>query len=185
MTTTDSAEADARDGAGHSASVNEVPTFTTRQHLEYLVELIINEWKKTMVKWNKVSGDAVTMAQLDELAFYNPNEKSFIKFRVHKVPDAIHHKVDALEHMQRIGLPHLPALVEMVQEELAQDPFANDLDENGDGDETSFTGMVSPQPVGSSCVLVSDINAYLCSSLSLPRTGYLQNMPIKRRQDLI
>lgn len=184
MTTIDSTEADARDGAGHSASVDEVPTFTTRQHLEYLVGLIINEWKKTMMKCN-VSGDAVTMARLDELAFYNPNEKSFIKFRVHKVPYAIHHKVDALEHMQRIGLPHLPALVEMVKEELAQGPFANDLDESGDGDETSFTGMVSPQPNESSCVLLSDINAYLCSSLSLPRTGFLQNMSTKRRQDLI
>lgn len=148
MMAKDSSEADARDGAGHPASVDEVPTFTTRQHLEYLVGLIIDGWKKTMVKWDNVSGDAVTPTQFDELAFFNPNEKSLVKFRVGKVPDAIHHKVDALKHMQRIGLPHLPALVELVKEELAKDSLANDSDESGDGDETSFTGMVSPNLLG-------------------------------------
>lgn len=185
MTATDPSEADARDGAGHPASVDEAPTFTTRQHLEYLVGLIVDGWKKTMVKLNNVSGDAVTMTQFDELAFFNPNEKSLVKFRVGKVPDAIHHKVDALKHMQRIGLPHLPALVELVKEELAKDSLANDSDESGDGDETSFTGMVSPQPPGPSSVLSSDISAYLCSSPSLPRTDYLHNTSTKRRRDLI
>ncbi|KAK7711356.1 hypothetical protein SLS64_005379 [Diaporthe eres] len=142
MTTTDPTEADTNSGAGHSASLDEVPTFTTRQHLEYLVGLIINEWKKTMVKWHNASADAVTGPAFDEMSFYNPDEDSVIQFRVDKVPDAIHHKVDALQHTQRIGLPHLPALIELVKEELAKGQFALDPDDSGDDNEASFTGML-------------------------------------------
>ncbi|KAG6364894.1 hypothetical protein INS49_006498 [Diaporthe citri] len=142
MTVTNPTEADANGGAAHSTSLDEAPTLNTRQHLEYLVGLIINEWKKTMVKWHNASADAVTASAFHELVFYNPDEDSVIKFRVDKVPDAIHHKVDALQHMQRVGLPRLPALIELVREELAKDPFADDPYEDGDSKETSFTGML-------------------------------------------
>lgn len=148
MTGTDPTEADANGGAGHSASLDEAPTFNTRQHLEYLVGLIINEWKKTMVKWHNVSADAATGPAFDELVFYNPDEDSVTKFRIDKVPDAIHSKVDALQHMQRIGLPNLPELMELVKEELSKDPFADDQDEIDSDKEASFTGMVSFQPLG-------------------------------------
>lgn len=185
MTTTDPTEVDTNSGAGHSASFNEAPTFTTRQHLDYLVGLIINEWKKTMVKWHNASADTVTGPAFDEMSFCNPDEDSVIKFRVDKVPDAIHHKVDALQHMQRIGLPHLPALIELVEEELAKGPFAHDPGDSGDDNEASFTGMVSSQPFGPFCVLSSNISACLCSSSSLPRVEYLRNTSRKRIRHLI
>lgn len=177
-------EADANSGAGHPASLDEAPTFTTRQHLEYLVGLIIDHWKKTMVKWHNASADAFTGIAFDELVFPNFDEDTVIKFRVDKVPDAIHHKVDALQHMQRIGLPHLPALVELLKEELAKEPFAHDPDESGDENEASFTGMVSSQPFGPSCVLPSNVSACVCSSSSLPRSDYLRNMSRKRTPHL-
>lgn len=143
MTATDSTEAVANGGAGHSASLDEAPTFDTRQHLEYLVGLIIKEWKKTMVKWHNASAGPVTGPAFDELVFHNTEEDSVIKFRVDKLPDAIHHKVGALQHMQRVGLPHLPALVELLEEELAKYPFADDPDESDGDNDASFTGMVS------------------------------------------
>lgn len=185
MTVNDPTETDKIGGAGDSASLDEAPTFTTRQHLEYLVGLIIDEWKKTMVKWHNASDDAATATRFDEVTFYNPDEDSVISFRVDKVPEAIHHKVDALQHMRRIGLPNLQALVELVKEELAKDPFETDSDKSDDGDEINFTGLVRPQPRRSSCVLSSNSTALLFSSSSLQRTDYLRNTSRKRRQDLI
>lgn len=161
MTVKDPTEIDEIGGAVHSASVDEAPTFTTRQHLEYLVGLIIGEWKKTMVKWHNASGDAATATGFDEVAFYNPDEESMISFRVDKVPEAIHRKVDALQHMRRIGLLDLQALMELVKEELDKDLFATDSAESGDGDEISFTGLVSPQPRRPSYVLSSNSTAFL------------------------
>lgn len=185
MTVKDPTETDEIGGAVHSTPVDEAPTFTTRQHLEYLVGLILKEWKKTMVKWHHASGDAVTATGFDELAFYNPDEDSVISFRVDKVPEAIHHKVHALQHMRRIGLPNLQALVELVKEELAKDLFATDSAKSDDGDEISFIGLVSSQPRRPSCVLSSNSASFLLSLSSLQRTDYLRNAPRKRRQDLI
>lgn len=185
MTVKDPAETDEIGGAVHSVSVDEAPTFTTRHHLEYLVGLIIDEWKKTIVKWHNASDDAATATCFDEVAFYNPDEESMISFCVDKVPEAIHRKVDALQHMRRIGLPDLQALVELVKEELAKDLFATDSAESGDGDEISFTGLVSPQSRRPSCVPSSNSSAFLISLSSLQRTAYLRNASRKRRQDLI
>lgn len=185
MTVTDPTGTDANGGAGRSASLDEAPTFTTSQHLEYLVELTINEWKKTMTKLNNTSADVATMLRVDEMAFYNPDEDSVTKFRVGKVPEVIHHKIDALQHMQRIGLPHLPALVELAKKELAKRTISIDSDEDGDGNETSFAGMVRPQLFGSCCVPSSNMSASLFSSLSLPRTDCLRNTLRRGRQVLI
>lgn len=161
MTVTDPTGTDADGGAGRSGSRDEAPTFTTSQHLEYLVGLTINEWKKTMTKLHNMSADVATMPQVDEMAFYNPEEDSVIKFRVGKVPEVIHRKVDALQQMQHIGLPHLPALVELVKKELAKYPLSTGSDEDGDGNNTSFAGMVRPQPSGPSCVLSSNTSTSL------------------------
>ena len=161
MKATDPTELDANGGAGHSASVGEAPVFTIGEHLEYLVGLITEEWKKTMVKWHNVSANPVTVPKFDEMSYYNPDDDSDIKFQVGKVPEAIHHKVDNLQHMQRIGLPHLPALVELAKEELEKSPFPTVLDENGEEIELSFTDMVSTQPHGLSNVPSSNINAFL------------------------
>lgn len=184
MTATDPTGTDTNGEAGRSASLDEAPTLTTSQHLEYLVGLTINEWKKTMMKLHNVSADVATMPQVDEVAFYNPDEDSVTKFRVGKVPEVIRHKVDALQHMQRIGLPHLPALVELVKKELAECTISIDSDEDGDGNETSFASMVRPRLFGSCYVPLSNISASLCSSSSLPRTDCLRNTLKRRRQVL-
>lgn len=119
---------------------------TTPQHLDYLVGLIITEWKKTMVKRHNASDDAAHWDIFNELSFPIDDEDSVIKFRIDMIPEAIPRKVEALHQMQRIGLPHLPALVKLAKQELAKSPFAMDSDESSDGKETTFTGLVRPHP---------------------------------------
>lgn len=151
MSTTDPSEPDASDVAGHyvplgSGSGNlEVPVFSTRQHLDYLVGLITNEWSKTITMWKNTSTNA-GIARFDELVIYNPGEDCVIKFRVGQIPAAIHKKVDCLVHMQRIGLGHFKALVEMLKEEINEVTFATPSDESAGSSETEsgVIDMVSP-----------------------------------------
>lgn len=165
MDATDPTELDANGGAGHPASVDidSAPLYTTGEHLEYLVGLITKEWEKTMVTRDNVSASPVTGPVFDEMSYYNYDDDTKISFQVGKLPEAIHQKVDDLQHMQRIGLPNLPALVKLANEKLekSETPFGNYLDENGEEIELSFTEMVSTQRHRLSNVLASDINAFL------------------------
>lgn len=153
-----------------SARIDEAPTFTTREHLDYLVGLITKDWKKTIVKWPNISDDTAlrTLPKFGELEFFDPDEDCVIKIHKGPVPKSIISKVDALKHMQRIGLPDLAELTELGNEDLAKCPFPPDSDEGGNDNETSFIDMVSGQPYVPSCVLLFDISAFLYSSNSLP-----------------
>lgn len=170
MEARDPIQTDASTPWWESARLDEAPTFTTREHLEYLVGLITKEWKKTMVKWHNISADTVsrTFAKSDELEFFNPDENSVIRIHVGSVPKSIVSKVDALMHMQRIGLPNLAELTELGNEELAKCPFSLDTDEGSNDNEAGFTDMVSGQPYVPSCVLLFNTSAFLYSSYSLP-----------------
>lgn len=145
-----------------SARLDEAPTFTTREHLEYLVGLITKEWKKTIVKWHNISADTAlrTLPKSDEVEFFNPDEDSMIRFHVGSVPESIVAKVDALRHMQRIGRPNLAELTKLGDEDLAKCPFPTDSDEGVNDNETSFIDMVSGQPYVPCCVLLFDISAF-------------------------
>jgi len=146
-------QADASARWRESADLDEAPTFTTRQHLEYFIGLITNEWKKTTVKWHIVSSDKVTLPKFDELEIFDPDEDSVTKINVGTVPESIVSKVDALEQLKRIGLPHLPKLMYLVKEDLAKSPFAPDSDECSNDNEANFTDMVSAQLCGPFCAL--------------------------------
>ncbi|KAI3394075.1 hypothetical protein diail_3251 [Diaporthe ilicicola] len=149
--TTDPFEADASDRAGFPVSAGsglmnlEVPVLSTRQHLDLLVGLITNEWRKTMTMWKSTSTDMGIAPCIDELVVYNPDEDSVIKFRVDQVPEAVRKKVDCLEHMKRIGLGHLDALEEMLKEELDKVSFDDISDESSgsNGTETSIIEMLA------------------------------------------
>ncbi|KAL1874251.1 hypothetical protein Daus18300_003615 [Diaporthe australafricana] len=142
MSTTDPSEPGASDDAGHSVPLGpgfeslEVPMFSTRQHLDYLVGLITNAWRKTFIMWKNTPANAGIAPSVDELVIYNPGEDCVISFRVDQIPEAIHKKVDCLLHMQRIGLSHLKALVELLKEEIDKITYPTSSDESSGSSET-------------------------------------------------
>ncbi|KAK2604879.1 hypothetical protein N8I77_007772 [Diaporthe amygdali] len=126
---------------GTDSGNSEVPGLSTRQHLDLLVGMITDEWKKTMRKRKITSNDTGITLDTDELVVYNPEEDCVVTFRVDKMPEAIRQKVDCLERMQHIGLGYLKALVKLLKEELEKVSFVKSSDESTDG--TSFIDMLA------------------------------------------
>ena len=166
MGANDPVQTDASARWWESARLDEAPTFTTRQHLEYLVELMTKEWKKTVVKWHNASRNTgtSTLPKFDELEFFDYDENCMIRIDLSTVPKPIFSKVDNLQQMQRIGLPHLAELRELIKEDLAKCPLASVPDEEGNDNGAIFFDMVSAQPYVASCVLFFNIGVALCSS---------------------
>ncbi|KAG8165800.1 hypothetical protein KVR01_004352 [Diaporthe batatas] len=105
---------------GDPGGLDTAPVFTTHEHLDYLVELIAQEWRKTMVKHiNASAGTANIFAPaFNTLAHFDPEEDTVTKVDTSKVPQVVITKVDDLRQMNRIGLPHLTNLMNLAEEDL-------------------------------------------------------------------
>jgi hypothetical protein len=135
--------------------LDEAPTFTTRQHLEYLIGLITKQWEKTIRKRYGASG-ITSLPKFDEMDFlevFDNEEDSVIRIDFSMVTKSIFYKVDSLQHMHRIGLPHLAELKELIREDLAKCSLVSLQYEEDEGNEATFFEMVSTQHYVASCVL--------------------------------
>lgn len=144
---------------GDPGDLDTAPVLTTRNNLDYLVELINAEWRKTMVKYTYSTCAPEKLApSFNELQDIDIYEDTITKVNNATIGQLAMDVLMGLGRMDRRGNPLLMDLIKLVEEDLAKDPFstssASKKIEDGMDKTFVFAGIVSTHTSGPSCVLL-------------------------------
>lgn len=139
---------------GDPGDLDTAPVLTTREKLDYLVELINAEWRKTMVKYTYSTCATEKLApSSNELQDIDIYEDTMTKVNKSKMGQLATDELIGLWKTHGRGNPLLMDLIKLVEEDLAKYLFAKKF-EGGKDKMLVFAGMVSTQTSGPSCVLL-------------------------------